>query len=151
MGVFALLDEECLFPKGGDKSFLEKLNKNHAGKSPNYIQSQRKGQQKDDFELSHYAGTVCYTVTGWLNKNKDPLNDSVVDLLKKSTDPYIGGLWADYSLEGERGRGKKGSQFVTVGQLHKQSLNHLLTTLRELVIGCVFRETLLNTFASLED
>ena len=58
MGVFALLDEECLFPKGGDKSFLEKLNKNHAGKSPNYVQSQRKGQQKDEFELSHYAGTV---------------------------------------------------------------------------------------------
>ena len=94
---------------------------------------------------------VCYTVTGWLNKNKDPLNDSVVDLLKKSTDSFIAGLWMDYSLDGERGRGKKGSQFVTVGQLHKQSLNHLLTTLREFVIGCIFRETLLNTFASLED
>ena len=70
-------------------------------------------------------------MTGWLDKNKDPLNDSVVDLLKKSTDAFVAGLWADYSLEGERARGKKGSQFVTVGQVHKQSLHHLLTTLRE--------------------
>lgn len=74
---------------------------------------------------------VCYTVTGWLDKNKDPLNESVVDLLKKSTDPFIAGLWGDYSLEAERGRGKKGSQFVTVAQIHKQSLQHLLTTLRK--------------------
>lgn len=74
---------------------------------------------------------VCYTVIGWLDKNKDPLNDSVVDLLKKSTDPFVAGLWADYSMESERGRGKKGSQFVTVGQIHKKSLHHLLTTLRK--------------------
>lgn len=76
---------------------------------------------------------MCYTVTGWLDKNKDPLNESVVDLLKKSTDPFIAGLWADYSVETERGRGKKGSQFVTVAQIHKQSLHHLLTTLRKYI------------------
>ena len=78
---------------------------------------------------------VCYTVTGWLDKNKDPLNDSVVDLLKKSTDQFVAGLWADYSLDAERTRGKKGSQFVTVGQVHKQSLHHLLTTLRKYSSG----------------
>ena len=32
--------------------------------------------------------------------------------------------------EGERPRGKKGSQFITVGQIHKTSLNNLMTTLR---------------------
>jgi myosin heavy chain 6/7 len=130
MGVLALLDEECLFPKGSDKSYLEKLNKTHADKSPNFLKAERSRAQMSEFEIAHYAGTVCYTVTGWLNKNKDPLNDSVVDLLKKSTDPFVSGLWADYSLDGERARGKKGSQFVTVGQVHKQSLHHLLTTLR---------------------
>ena len=34
--------------------------------------------------MVHYAGTVSYNVTGWLNKNRDPINDTVVDLLKKS-------------------------------------------------------------------
>ena len=29
-------------------------------------------------------GTVSYNVTGWLDKNRDPINDTVVDLLKKT-------------------------------------------------------------------
>ncbi len=58
-----------------------------------------------------------YTVVGWLNKNKDPLNDSVVELLKKSTDPFVVGLWDDYLQEGERPRGKKGASFITMGQV----------------------------------
>ena len=62
MGVLALLDEECLFPKGGDKSFLEKLNKNHADKSPNYIKAQRSRAQNEEFEIAHYAGTVCLCI-----------------------------------------------------------------------------------------
>ena len=57
---------------------------------------------------------------GWLDKNKDPLNDSVVELLKKSSDPFIALIWADYvsSAEGTQRKGK-GSQFITVGQRHK--------------------------------
>lgn len=38
---------------------------------------------------------------GWLEKNKDPLNDSVVDLLRKSTDPTIASLFADHQSEGK--------------------------------------------------
>lgn len=71
-----------------------------------------------------------YTVKNWLEKNRDPLNDSVVELFKKSSEPFITGLWEDYMAEGERPRGKKGSQFITVGQIHKTSLNNLMTTLR---------------------
>ena len=73
---------------------------------------------------------VGYTVNGWLDKNKDPLNDSVIELFKKSSDPFIVTLWADYLTEGERPRGKKGASFITMGQNHKTSLNSLMTTLR---------------------
>ena len=34
------------------------------------------------------AGTVSYNLTGWLEKNKDPLNDSVVDQMKNGTNKY---------------------------------------------------------------
>ncbi|KAL5473297.1 hypothetical protein EMCRGX_G027764 [Ephydatia muelleri] len=128
LGIFSILDEECLFPKASDQSFINKLNANHADKSPNYIKAQFKtGGNTIDFEVAHYAGTVGYTAAGWLDKNKDPLNDNVVELLKKSTDPGIASLWNDYLPEGER-KGK-GSQFVTMAHLHKQSLNNLMTTL----------------------
>ena len=74
-----------------------------------------------------------YTVIGWLNKNKDPLNESVVQLLQKSTDPFIAGLWSDYQgQEGDQKR-KKGTQFTTMAQLHKTSLGNLMTTLRNTV------------------
>ena len=59
MGILALLDEECLFPKASDKTYVEKLHKNHDGKTQNFIKPsfKSKGTQVD-FELAHYAGTV---------------------------------------------------------------------------------------------
>ena len=36
------------------------------------------------FAVVHYAGTVSYNITGWLDKYRDPINDTVVDLLKKT-------------------------------------------------------------------
>ena len=45
---------------------------------------------------------------GWLEKNRDPLNDSVVELLKKSTETFVSQLWDDYASQEERPRGKKG-------------------------------------------
>ena len=44
----------------------------------------------------HYAGTVSYNVTGWLEKNKDPVNDTVVDILKKSTSSLLVHIWRDH-------------------------------------------------------
>ena len=62
MGVLALLDEECLFPKASDSTYLEKLHKTHHGKSPNYIKPQFKSRgEQAHFEIAHYAGTVSKT------------------------------------------------------------------------------------------
>ena len=62
MGVLALLDEECLFPKASDSTYLEKLHKTHHGKSPNYIKPQFKSRgEQAHFEIAHYAGTVSET------------------------------------------------------------------------------------------
>ncbi len=59
MGILALLDEECLFPKASDKSFVEKLVNNQDGKSANLINPKDK-MRKDEphFIVAHYAGNV---------------------------------------------------------------------------------------------
>ena len=102
MGILALLDEECLFPKASDKSYVAKLVTNHDKKSPNFINPRDKTRQDvSHFILAHYAGNVDYTVSGWLEKNRDPLNESVVELLKKSTEPFISSIWSDYTMESE--------------------------------------------------
>uniref|UniRef100_A0A7N6BSV6 Myosin, heavy chain b n=1 Tax=Anabas testudineus TaxID=64144 RepID=A0A7N6BSV6_ANATE len=52
---------------------------------------------KTHFSLVHYAGTVDYNVLGWLDKNKDPLNDSVVQLYQKSSVKLLSLLFASHA------------------------------------------------------
>merc|ERR1739848_582493 len=86
-----------------------------------------------------YAGTVGYNVNAWLEKNKDPLNVSVVELYKKSTNNLMTVIWADYKsmeeiVEEEKKSGKKkkgkGASFMTVSALHRESLNKLMINLK---------------------
>ncbi|NWZ72102.1 MYH1B protein, partial [Acrocephalus arundinaceus] len=86
MGIFSILEEECMFPKATDTSFKNKLYDQHLGKY-NKFQKPKPGKGKAEahFSLVHYAGTVDYNITGWLEKNKDPLNETVVGLYQKSS------------------------------------------------------------------
>jgi len=60
MGILSILEEESMFPKATDKTFEEKLNNNHLGKSPNYLKPKppKPGQQPAHFAIGHYAGNV---------------------------------------------------------------------------------------------
>ena len=86
MGIFAILEEECIVPKASDITFKDKLYAQHLGKNQAFAKPKpAKGKAEAHFSLVHYAGTVDYNVTGWLDKNKDPLNDTVVQLYQKSS------------------------------------------------------------------
>ncbi|NXW63202.1 MYH1B protein, partial [Eurystomus gularis] len=86
MGIFSILEEECMFPKATDTSFKNKLYDQHLGKSNNFQKPKpAKGKAEAHFSLVHYAGTVDYNISGWLDKNKDPLNETVVGLYQKSS------------------------------------------------------------------
>uniref|UniRef100_A0AAR5QAC5 Myosin heavy chain, muscle n=1 Tax=Dendroctonus ponderosae TaxID=77166 RepID=A0AAR5QAC5_DENPD len=137
MGILSILEEESMFPKATDQTFVEKLNTNHLGKSPNYQKPKppKPGQQAAHFTLGHYAGNVPYNITGWLEKNKDPLNDTVVDLFKKGTNKLLCEIFSDHpgqsgGAEAKGGRGKKGGGFATVSSAYKEQLNNLMSTLR---------------------
>ncbi|KAK0682419.1 MYH13 protein, partial [Pygoscelis papua] len=86
MGIFSILEEECMFPKATDTSFKNKLYDQHLGKSNNFQKPKPvKGKAEAHFSLVHYAGMVDYNISGWLEKNKDPLNETVVGLYQKSS------------------------------------------------------------------
>ena len=42
MGIFAILEEECIVPKATDKTFNEKLHKQHLGKHPSFTKPKPK-------------------------------------------------------------------------------------------------------------
>merc|ERR1711962_1273056 len=90
------------------------------------------------FGCCHYAGTVNYNITGWLEKNKDPLNDTVVDQLKKGSNELLVMLFANHPGQSapaeEKGKGGKGGKkksggFKTVSSGYRDQLNNLLVTL----------------------
>ncbi|CAI5676428.1 unnamed protein product [Oreochromis niloticus] len=139
-GILALLDEECWFPKATDISFVDKLLNTHTG----HVKFSKPKQHKDKlmFTVLHYAGKVDYNAANWLTKNMDPLNDNVTALLNNSSSAFIQDLWKDVdrvvgletmtkmseSSVPSSTKSKKG-MFRTVGQLYKESLGKLMTTL----------------------
>ena len=131
IGILSLLDEECVMPKATDKTFVEKLSGLWKGKSAKY----EVPRFNSGFILSHYAGKVEYNVDGWLDKNKDPLNENTTKLLANSTFKYIANLFSDSLGEDAAptatrtvGITKKGA-FRTVAQKHRESLTSLMTQL----------------------
>jgi len=135
MGLWAILEEESLFPKATDKSFEEKL-KASLGKLPIFLKPASKTDKNAHFGISHYAGIVNYNVTNWLEKNKDPVNDTVVEIFKSTSKvPLLVLLWEDHpgqpttAPKDEGKKKKKGGGGKTVSSVYLVSLNELMTTL----------------------
>merc|ERR1712223_1025037 len=139
MGIWAILEEESLFPKATDKSYEDKLKAQHLGKSAPFAKPDKNAPDKDaHFAVIHYAGTVSYNVTNWLEKNKDPLNDTVVDVLKRSTNELLVFLWREHpgqtfpveeEVDAKGKKKKKGSGPKTVSSVYLVQLNALMDTL----------------------
>ena len=146
IGILSCLDEECIMPKADDKTFTAKLNamwtaaqdneESHPGKVK--YESSRFEQ---GFIIQHYAAKVEYRTDGWLEKNKDPLNDNLTRVLAASSEHYVAGLFADYadipsvSTPGTgafaaKKRSMKRGAFRTVAQRHKEQLASLMAQLK---------------------
>ncbi|XP_025060351.1 myosin-16 [Alligator sinensis] len=133
MGIFSILEEQCVFPKATDATFKAALYDNHLGKSPNFLKPKGgKGKGAEaHFELVHYAGTVGYNITGWLEKNKDPLNETVVGLFQKSNMALLCILFKEEEAAAgaTTKKQKRGSSFMTVSNFYREQLTKLMTTL----------------------
>merc|ERR1719278_856987 len=134
MGIWAILQEETLFPKATDKSFADKLQAG-LGKLPNFVKPQSKTDPNAHFACVHYAGTVSYNVTAWLEKNADPVNDTVVDVLKQGSNALMVYLWREHPgqsnppEEGKDKKKKKGGSSKTVSSVYLVQLNELMSIL----------------------
>merc|ERR1719494_1320766 len=128
-GILAMLEEECIVPKATDTTYLNKMHKAHAGKSVSYKKPTPKETKQGlgDFILHHYAGSVGYSVAGWLEKNKDPINEHTASLFAKATEPLVSYLFVDY--DPDKAGKRKGAAFQTVSHRHKEQLKGLMTTL----------------------
>lgn len=150
IGILSCLDEDCIMPKATDLTFTHKLHQLWNGDIL-YGDEPHPGCSKyaparfeQGFIVQHYAGKVEYRTGGWLEKNKDPLNDNITRLLSSSDEPYVAGLFAEYKegnvlapssatngvfpSVGRKRMVKKGA-FRTVAQRHKEQLASLMNQL----------------------
>merc|ERR1719355_323034 len=138
MGILAILEEESLFPKATDETFRGKLMDNLLGKPGcgNFMKPDPKAPDKDaHFGVSHYAAMVSYNLTGWLEKNKDPLNDTVVQLMKDGSNALLVECFYDHPGQPTEvkkdagGGGKKKGGGKTVTSFFKAQLDDLMKVL----------------------
>ncbi|XP_011270021.1 hypothetical protein CAOG_08449, partial [Capsaspora owczarzaki ATCC 30864] len=125
-GILSVLDDESNFPKGTDDSFLDKLHGQHE-KNAYYEKPKKKSPY---FGVRHYAGTVTYLVTGFIDRNKDTLHQDLIELICSSTDPLVIKLFESYKeqLEGDKS-GNKAKRLPSVGGQFHESLSQLISTM----------------------
>jgi Myosin head (motor domain)/MyTH4 domain/RA like domain len=144
LGIVSVLDEECRFPQATDDTLLQKMHQNYEDQ-PRYTAPRT---SKTTFVLSHYAGDVEYEIFGWLDKNKDTVQDQIIGLLCNSKKPFVSDkvfgeekaarakaaeeaqpkAGAQGSLGGGASR-RGGSKGNTVGAKFKEQLRLLMETL----------------------
>merc|ERR1712038_2084735 len=87
------------------------------------------------FGVSHYAAMVSYNLTGWLEKNKDPINDTIVQLFKDGSNKLLVEIFIDHPGQPTEvkkdagGGGKKKGGGKTVTSFFKAQLEDLMKVL----------------------
>ncbi|CAN1217160.1 XI-I [Linum perenne] len=121
IGIVALLDEACMFPKSTHKTFSMKLFQ-HFRSHPRLEKAKF---SETDFALSHYAGKVTYQTDTFLEKNRDYVVLEHCNLLSSSKCAFVAGLFSSSPEESSRSSYK----FSSVATRFKQQLQALMETL----------------------
>ena len=130
MGLLSYLQEECIVPNGSDNSLLEKMIQNLS--SSKVFQKAKQSTRNtvvSHFVINHYAGPVNYNIDGWVEKNRDLVDQCLLELLSSSSHPLISKLFPQVKVE-ENNRSRRGSlSTATVTYIYKEQLLNLLQTL----------------------
>jgi myosin-7 len=124
MNVLALVDEESKFPKGSDKSLLDKLHTNHGKTKDIYLKP--KSISEERFGIKHFAGDVYYDIEGFLERNRDTFSHDLLNCMAESDNDYLKGIFAADIEAGKESKKKS----KTLGWQFNSSLQALMKTLR---------------------
>eukprot|EP00004_Rigifila_ramosa_P018167 TRINITY_DN448_c0_g1_i1.p1 TRINITY_DN448_c0_g1~~TRINITY_DN448_c0_g1_i1.p1 ORF type:complete len:1798 (-),score=640.82 TRINITY_DN448_c0_g1_i1:131-5497(-) len=127
-GLLAILDEECIFPKATDRTFVEKCHRNFSSEA---VYSVPRIGADQLFTIKHYAGEVTYNAQNWLSKNMNPMTDDITTLMQSSEDAFVQNLfWAKKAAAAVGAKKTQAKEKVlTVVGNHKTQLFSLMDLL----------------------
>ena len=135
-GLLATLDEEARIVGGSDSNYLAKVNKVHCN-HPSFTTIRHK---TDQFKIDHFAGPVQYSVSGFVEKNKDYLSADLVALLPNwlGADPSDERSFGTFSSA--EGGPRLKAKLYTVGGEFREQLKRLMAIIADtnnLFIRCI--------------
>ncbi|GMS79208.1 hypothetical protein PENTCL1PPCAC_1383, partial [Pristionchus entomophagus] len=127
-GLINYLDEQCKVVKGSDPGWLDQITNCPVLKKSAQLQLPK--IRSASFMIKHFAADVSYTVDGFLEKNKDTVNEQLMQvvaatkfpLLREILEPSVGELAQAAAAGGKRTKKTVASQF-------RDSLKDLMTVL----------------------
>mmetsp|Transcript_19546 Transcript_19546/g.25216 ORF Transcript_19546/g.25216 Transcript_19546/m.25216 type:complete len:1148 (+) Transcript_19546:87-3530(+) len=130
-GLLALLNEECVRPKGSDFDFVQKALQQN--KDSDCLITNK--MDRMSFGVHHYAGKVMYDADKFVSSNQDLLPIDLGDLCMKSANFIISADMekkaAETSGRGAPKRGKSNLVGATVWGKYKTQLMSLMNNLRK--------------------
>ncbi|XP_049577986.1 unconventional myosin-Va isoform X1 [Syngnathus scovelli] len=136
LGILDLLDEECKMPKGSDSTWCQKMYNNLLKQKAHF---EKPRLSNSAFIVHHFADQVEYQCDGFLEKNKDTVNEEQICVLQKSKFEFllklfVGNDKATSSTNRPASSTKRSGQLQrgnkkTVGLQFRQSLHLLMDTL----------------------
>jgi len=131
-GLLALLNEECVRPKGNDQQFVQKALQQNKD-SPCLIVNK---MDRMSFGVHHYAGKVMYDAEQFVTRNQDTLPTDLSDLCAKSDNFIMSSTMedtgaAEASSRGAPKRQKSNLVAPTVWGKYKTQLASLMSSLRK--------------------
>eukprot|EP00618_Florenciella_parvula_P035127 CAMPEP_0119481752 /NCGR_PEP_ID=MMETSP1344-20130328/9936_1 /TAXON_ID=236787 /ORGANISM="Florenciella parvula, Strain CCMP2471" /LENGTH=1560 /DNA_ID=CAMNT_0007516129 /DNA_START=105 /DNA_END=4787 /DNA_ORIENTATION=+ len=135
IGLLPYLDSECQrgMAASEGEALVRKFNQSHGnhkfyevcGPASVWRRKDGKRTQNEDFLVHHFAGPIIYTVSDFIDKNRDALYGHVHDVLSESTNPLVASLYPQRTEEDNVASSK-----MTVGNRFLSQLQQLVGMLR---------------------
>jgi len=121
-GIFAMIDDECRLPNSSDIKLAGRMYKAY---DKNLRFNASITQKRDNlFCINHYAGSVVYSTTTFVEKNKDELPKEATTLLQLSTQSLLSLLFSPFSFDqssaianANNSNGSNGSSIISSGKV----------------------------------
>jgi myosin heavy subunit len=116
-GILRMLCEEGRLPQCSDERLLSKMHTTH--KTNKFYGIPRK--DRDAFEVKHFARSVTYEATGFLEKNKDTVVSEVVALVEESSSRFLRAMFESRIEEEQQQATATGSKSPTKSTLRQNA------------------------------